>query len=96
MLDAIERDPDLEDNADAEPDADGEPTMGWQNDGSQTCLHGQSSDGDNEPSLGWTEMEARFGGHGDSCSDLEEECHDEGAEHDGREPECVSVPGGAG
>ena len=61
LLDAIELDADLEDNADAEPDADGEPTMGWQNEGAQSCLYGQTSDGDNEPWLGWTELEARYG-----------------------------------
>ena len=103
LLDAIELDTDLEDNADAEPDADGEPTMGWQNEGAQNCLYGQTSDGDNEPWLGWTELEARYGKYSElSCSDLEEQCEDEGAEHDGREPdydnECEgqSIPGGAG
>ena len=82
LLDAIEPNADLEDNGDAEPDQDGEPTMGWQNEGGQTCLHGQQSDGDNESSLGWTDMEARDGRFGDSCSDLEEQCEDEGAQCD--------------
>ena len=89
LLDAIELDADLEDNADAEPDADGEPTMGWQNEGPQSCLYGQTSDGDNEPWLGWTELEARYGKYSElACSDLEEQCEDEGAEHDGREPDA--------
>ena len=60
--------------------------MGWQNEGAQTHLFGQQSDGDNEPSLGWTVTEARYGRYADEGTDVEEQCEDEGAEHDGREP----------
>ena len=80
---------DLEDEHDGrEPSEDAEPAMGWQNVGDQSCLHGQVTDGENEPSLGWADMEARYGRYGDdSTRDLEEQCDDEGAEHDGREPD---------
>jgi len=53
--------------------------------------------------MGWTELEARYGKYSElACSDLEEQCEDEGAEHDGREPDYdneapgQTVPGGAG
>ena len=90
LLDAIEPDPDLEDNA------DGEPSLGWpipdQRWGNCTGDNGgddrEGDTADDEPWLGWTEMEARYGKYSElSCSDLEEQCEDEGAEHDGREPD---------
>ena len=63
--------------------ANREPSLGWQNEGSQSCLFGQVDDGDNEPSLGWTDMEGRYGRYGDdSTRDLEEQCEDEGAQCD--------------
>jgi hypothetical protein len=48
----------------------------------------REANGDDEPSLGWAEMEGRYGVYLVTRSDdLEEQCEDEGADHDGREPE---------
>lgn len=70
FLDLLEPDPDLEDNGDAEeePDredgGDAELGLGWQNEGSQSCLRqsiwdredehdGREPSEDYEPSMGW-------------------------------------------
>jgi hypothetical protein len=79
FLDATDADPDREDNGDGE----GEP--------------------DDEPILGWTDREAARGVTMAACdsyladnetdnSDDEPECEDEGAEHDGREPDEDGEP----
>ena len=91
LLDAIEPDPDLEANGDEEP------SLGWPipdprwNHSTPDPTGGDDREldaADDEPWLGWTELEARYGKYSElSCSDLEEQCEDEGAEHDGREPE---------
>ena len=88
---------DLEEEHDGrEPDEDAEPGLGWGS-GTQGHLHTALQDGENEPSLGWLEGVNQDGAKrlGD-CSDREWECEDEGAEHDGSEPEGLPVPGGAG
>jgi hypothetical protein len=74
---------------------DEEPSLGWGADVNQAGLtQGYIVDGtEREPSLGRTEMQSRFGRYGWlGCSDLEEQCEDEGAEHDGREPDHDDEP----
>ncbi len=79
--------PDLEEQQDAEP------TLGWQNEGSQRALRAASQDGEGEASLGWQDHGPQQILHA-SRNDCEQQCEDEGAEHDGREPEYRRPPKG--
>jgi hypothetical protein len=83
LLDALDPDPDLE------PNGDEEPSLGWTGEGRGMGDGGDDRELDtanDEPSLGWqnTGSQARLRTSPDDC---EEQCEDEGAEHDGREPD---------
>jgi hypothetical protein len=96
LLDQIDPDPDLEDNGDSEP------SLGWpipqENLGhrlnTDADCRGDFGDdrehdmADDEPSLGW-QNEGSQGRLKASRDDCEEQCEDEGAEHDGCEPEAT-------
>lgn len=91
---------DLEfDDGDLEPDSEGEPSLCGVS-AADGCGDGRDlefDDSDKEPSLGWTAEEAARGrtcaGTMGRCFDLEDICEDEGAEHDGCEPDNDLEPG---
>jgi hypothetical protein len=74
--------------------ADNEPELGWTE---MEARFGKYSDGgdddqvDNEASLGWQNESSQGRLHA-SRDDCEEQCEDEGAEHDGREIDGDSWP----